>query len=53
MQTKDFTLQRMRLSFDADINKNVMARVMFQDARTFGEANKDWSENTTRGDNID
>ncbi|MCP4253173.1 MAG: alginate export family protein [Candidatus Scalindua sp.] len=35
--TKDFTLQRMRLSFDADINKNVMARVMFQDARTFGE----------------
>ena len=35
--TKDFTIQRMRLSFDADINKNVMARVMFQDARTFGE----------------
>ena len=35
--TKDFTLQRMRLSFDMDVNKNVMARVMFQDARTFGE----------------
>ena len=35
--TLDFTLQRMRLSFDMDINKNVMARVMFQDARTFGE----------------
>ncbi len=36
--TQDFTLQRMRLSFDMDINKNVMARVMFQDVRTFGEA---------------
>lgn len=34
----DFTLQRMRLTFDADVNKNVMARVMFQDSRTFGEA---------------
>ena len=36
--TLDFTLQRMRLSFDMDVNKNVMARVMFQDSRTFGEA---------------
>jgi hypothetical protein len=36
--TKDFTLQRMRLSFDMDVNKNVMARVMFQDSRTFGES---------------
>jgi hypothetical protein len=36
--TKDFTLQRMRLSFDMDVNKNVMARVMFQDVRTFGES---------------
>jgi hypothetical protein len=27
----------MRLSFDMDINKNVMARVMFQDVRTFGD----------------
>jgi len=35
--TTDFTLQRMRLSFDMDINKNVMARVMFQDVRTFGD----------------
>jgi len=34
----DFTLQRMRLSFDMDVNKNVMARIMFQDTRTFGEA---------------
>ena len=34
----DFTLQRMRLSFDMDINKNVLARVMFQDVRTFGES---------------
>ena len=34
---QDFTLQRMRLSFDMDINKNVMARVMFQDVRTFGD----------------
>ncbi len=34
----DFTLQRMRLSFDMDVNKNVMARIMFQDVRTFGEA---------------
>lgn len=33
----DFTLQRMRLSFDMDVNKNVMARVMFQDVRTFGD----------------
>ncbi len=36
--TQDFTLQRMRLSFDMDINKNVMARVMFQDVRTFGDS---------------
>jgi len=36
--TTDFTLQRMRLSFDMDINKNVMARVMFQDVRTFGDS---------------
>ncbi|MGR3294115.1 MAG: alginate export family protein [Candidatus Scalindua sp.] len=36
--TKDFTLQRMKLSFDMDVNKNVMARVLFQDSRTFGEA---------------
>jgi hypothetical protein len=36
--SQDFTLQRMRLSFDMDVNKNVMARVMFQDSRTFGEA---------------
>ena len=35
--TTDFTLQRMRLNFDMDINKNVMARVMFQDVRTFGD----------------
>ena len=35
--TTDFTLQRMRLSFDMDINKNVLARVMFQDVRTFGD----------------
>ena len=45
--TKDFTLQRMRLSFDADINKNVMARVMFQDARTFGERNSETGDNIT------
>ena len=36
--TLDFTLQRMKLSFDMDINKNVMARVLFQDSRTFGES---------------
>jgi len=36
--TQDFTLQRMRLSFDMDINKNVLARVMFQDVRTFGDS---------------
>ena len=45
--TKDFTIQRMRLSFDADINKNVMARVMLQDARTFGESNNAFSNITT------
>ncbi|KHE90395.1 MAG: alginate export family protein [Candidatus Scalindua rubra] len=44
---KDFTIQRMRLSFDADINKNVMARVMLQDARTFGETNNADSNITT------
>ena len=33
----DFTLQRVKLSFDMDVNKNVMARVVFQDVRTFGE----------------
>jgi hypothetical protein len=36
--SQDFTLQRMRLSFDMDINKNVLARVMFQDVRTFGDS---------------
>jgi hypothetical protein len=36
--TQDFTLQRMRLNFDMDINKNVLARVMFQDVRTFGDS---------------
>jgi len=36
--TLDFTLQRMRLSFDMDINRNVLARVMFQDVRTFGDS---------------
>jgi len=45
--TQDFTLQRMRLSFDMDINKNVMARVMFQDVRTFGEAGITTNEERT------
>ena len=46
--TTDFTLQRMRLSFDMDINKNVMARVMFQDVRTFGDTGI-----TTNGERTD
>jgi hypothetical protein len=34
--TSDFTLQRMRLSLDADVNKNVRGFVKLQDSRTFG-----------------
>ena len=34
--TSDFTLQRIRLSFDADVNKNVRAFIKLQDSRTFG-----------------
>src|SRR3990172_8154565 len=34
---QDFTLQRIRLTFDADINKNVRGFIMLQDSRTFGE----------------
>ena len=45
--TTDFTLQRMRLSFDADINRNVMARVMLQDVRTFGETDNATTNITT------
>ncbi len=52
--TQDFTLQRMRLSFDADINRNVMARVMLQDVRTFGETNNEANgSNTATGINTD
>ena len=35
--TIDFTLQRARLSFDADVNKNVRAYINLQDVRAFGE----------------
>ncbi len=34
--TSDFTLQRMRIHFDADVNKNVRGFVKLQDSRTFG-----------------
>lgn len=34
---QDFTLQRVRLTLDADVNKNVRGFIMLQDARTFGE----------------
>jgi hypothetical protein len=34
--TEDFTLQRMRLYFDADVNKNVRAYIKLQDVRTWG-----------------
>jgi len=34
----EFTLQRTRLHFDADVNKNVRAFIKLQDTRTFGEA---------------
>ncbi|MBO1223052.1 MAG: alginate export family protein [Candidatus Scalindua sediminis] len=33
---EDFTLQRVRLYFDADVNKNVRAFIKLQDVRTFG-----------------
>lgn len=32
----EFTLQRVRLYFDADINKNVRGYIKLQDSRTFG-----------------
>ena len=32
----EFTLQRVRLHFDADINKNVRGFIKLQDSRTFG-----------------
>jgi hypothetical protein len=35
-KTEDFTLQRMRLYFDADVNKNVRAFIKLQDVRTWG-----------------
>jgi hypothetical protein len=50
--TMDFTLQRMRLSFDADINRNVMARVMFQDSRTFGEHEGNSFDSINTDDNL-
>ncbi|MGR3173313.1 MAG: alginate export family protein [Candidatus Scalindua sp.] len=34
--TSDFTLQRMRINFDADVNKNVRGYVQLQDVRTWG-----------------
>ncbi|MDR4496696.1 MAG: alginate export family protein [Candidatus Scalindua sp.] len=36
-ETTDFTLQWARISLDADVSDNVRARIMLQDARTFGE----------------
>ncbi len=35
-ESNEYTLQRVRVSFDADVNKNVRAFVMFDDNRTFG-----------------
>lgn len=35
-QDTDFTLQRLRLYFDADLNKNVRGFIKLQDTRTFG-----------------
>jgi hypothetical protein len=32
----DFTLQRLRLTLDADVNKNVRASLTLQDSRTWG-----------------
>jgi hypothetical protein len=34
--THEFTLQRVRLSFDFDVNKNVAAKMVISDNRTFG-----------------
>jgi hypothetical protein len=36
-ESNEFVLQRMRLHFDADVNKNVRGYVKLQDSRTFGE----------------
>ena len=35
-ETHEFTLQRVRLSFDFDVNKNVAAKMIISDNRTFG-----------------
>ncbi len=35
-ESNEFVVQRVRLSFDADVNKNVRAFVMLDDNRTFG-----------------
>jgi hypothetical protein len=37
IEDNEFTLQRMRLYFDADVNKNVRGFVKLQDTRVFGE----------------
>jgi hypothetical protein len=42
-ESNEFVVQRVRLSFDADVNKNVRAFVMIDDNRTFG------SEQSTTG----
>lgn len=36
---EDFVLQRVRIYFDADVNKNVRGFVKLQDSRTLGESN--------------
>jgi hypothetical protein len=37
VEAQDFTLQRIRLSLNADVNKNVRAFIMLQDVRAFGD----------------
>jgi len=44
----EFTLQRTRLNFDADVNKNVRGFVNMQDTRVFGE-----SGTTTNNSRVD
>jgi hypothetical protein len=48
-ETIDFTLQRVRLTFDADINKNVRAFINLQDQRVFGEEGQAFGATGTLG----
>jgi hypothetical protein len=48
----EFTLQRIRLSFDADVNKNVRGFIKLQDSRAFG-AEQSTTGNLSRTDMLE